>query len=133
MCQLYIFVIYIKISLRKAFLSLLAILWNYAFKWVYLSFSPLLQASLCTAILRPPRTAILLSCISFSWGWSCFLSPVQCHEPPFIVHQSLYQIQSLKSIFHCHCIIVRDLIQVISEWSSHFPYFLQLKSEFGNK
>ena len=28
-------------SLRKAFLSLLAVLWNSAFKWVYLSFSPL--------------------------------------------------------------------------------------------
>ena len=28
-------------SLRKAFLSLLAILWNSAFRWVYLSFSPL--------------------------------------------------------------------------------------------
>ena len=28
-------------SLRKAFLSLLAIIWNSAFKWVYLSFSPL--------------------------------------------------------------------------------------------
>ena len=33
-------------SLRKAFLSLLAILWNSAFKWVYLSFSPLLLVSL---------------------------------------------------------------------------------------
>ena len=33
-------------SLRKAFLSLLAILWNSAFKWVYLSFSPLSLASL---------------------------------------------------------------------------------------
>ena len=33
-------------SLRKASLSLLAILWNSAFKWVYLSFSPLLFASL---------------------------------------------------------------------------------------
>ena len=30
---------------RKAFLSLLAILWNSAFKWVYLSFSPLPLAS----------------------------------------------------------------------------------------
>ena len=28
-------------SLRKAFLSLLAVLWNSAFRWVYLSFSPL--------------------------------------------------------------------------------------------
>ena len=33
-------------SLRKALLSLLAILWNSAFKWVYLSFSPLPFASL---------------------------------------------------------------------------------------
>ena len=33
-------------SLRKAFLSLLAILWNSPFKWVYLSFSPLPFASI---------------------------------------------------------------------------------------
>ena len=33
-------------SLRKAFLFLLAILWNSAFRWVYLSFSPLPLASL---------------------------------------------------------------------------------------
>ena len=33
-------------SLKKAFLSLLAILWNFPFKWVYLSFSPLPFASL---------------------------------------------------------------------------------------
>jgi len=32
--------------LKKAFLSLLAILWNYAFRCLYLSFSPLLFASL---------------------------------------------------------------------------------------
>ena len=43
-------------SLRKDFLSLLAILWNSAFKWVYLSFSPLLftsfQASLVAQRLK---------------------------------------------------------------------------------
>jgi len=40
-------------SLRKAFLSLLAILWNSAFKWVYLSFPPLPFASLLfTAICK---------------------------------------------------------------------------------
>ena len=33
-------------SLRKTFLSLLAILWNSVFRWLYLSFSPLLLASL---------------------------------------------------------------------------------------
>ena len=38
-------------SLRKASLSLLAILWNSSFKWVYLSYSPL------------PLTSLLLSAI----------------------------------------------------------------------
>ena len=27
---------------------------------------------------------LVLFCISFSWGWSCSLSPVQCHKPPSI-------------------------------------------------
>ena len=47
------------------FLSLLAILWNSAFKWVYLSFSLLFFSQL---FVNPPQTAILLFCISFSWG-----------------------------------------------------------------
>ena len=41
-----------------------------------------------------------------------------------------YQIWSLKSISHFHCIIIRDLIKVIPEWSSGFPYFLQFNFEF---
>ena len=60
-------------SLGKAFLSLLAILCNSAFKCVYLSFSQL--------FVRPPQTTILPFCISFSWAWSWSLPPVQCHEP----------------------------------------------------
>ena len=38
--------------------------------------------------VRPPQTAILLFCISFPWGWSWSLSPVQCHEPRSIVHSA---------------------------------------------
>ena len=38
-------------SLRKAFLSLFAILWNSAFRWVYLSFPPLLFTSLLSSAL----------------------------------------------------------------------------------
>ena len=34
------------VCFKKAFLSLLAILWNSTFRWVYLSFSPMLFASL---------------------------------------------------------------------------------------
>ena len=39
--------------------------------------------------VRPPKTAILLFCISFPWRWSWGLSPVQCHEPLSVVHQAL--------------------------------------------
>ena len=80
-------------SLRKAFLSLLAILWNSAFKIqmgiFFLCVSLLFFSQL---FLRPPQTTILPFCISFPWGWSWSLPPVQCHEPPSIVHQTLYQI-----------------------------------------
>ena len=38
-------------SLRKFFLSLFAIPWNSAFKWVYLSFSPLLFTSLPFSVI----------------------------------------------------------------------------------
>ena len=39
-------------SLKKAFLSLCAVLWNSAFNWVYLSFSPLPFASLFSVICK---------------------------------------------------------------------------------
>ena len=39
--------------------------------------------------VSPPQTAISLFCISFPWGWSWSLFPVQCHKPPLIVHQAL--------------------------------------------
>ena len=48
-------------SLRKAFLSLLAILWDSAFKWVYLSFSLCFSLHIFSQLfVRPPQTAILL-------------------------------------------------------------------------
>ena len=39
--------------------------------------------------LRPPQTTILPFYISFSWGWSWSLLPVQCHEPLSIVNLAL--------------------------------------------
>ena len=77
-------------SLRKAFLSLLAILCNSAFKWVYLSFSPLLLASLLFSyICKASSDSHFYFLHFFSWGWPSSLSPVQCHKPPSIVHQAL--------------------------------------------
>ena len=76
---------------RLSYFSL-AIVWNSAFKWVYISFSPLPLAYLLSLAVRPPQTTIFPFCVSFSWGWSWSLPPVQCHKPPSIVLQVLYQI-----------------------------------------
>ena len=79
-------------SLRKAFLSLLAILWNSAFKWVYLSFSPLPLASLFSAIYKASSDNHFACLLIFSLGWSlgsCTLPRVQSHEPPSIGLQAL--------------------------------------------
>ena len=53
-------------SLRKALLSLLAILWNSALKWVYLFFSPLPVASFLFSDIYKVSSDILPFCISFS-------------------------------------------------------------------
>ena len=67
-------------SLRKAF-SLLAILWNSAFRWIYLSFCPLpLLLFFSRLFVRPPQTTILPFYISFSWEWFWSLPPVQCRN-----------------------------------------------------
>ena len=63
--------------LRKAFLSLLAILWNSAFKWEYLFFSPLLFASLLfTAICKTCSDRPFAFLHFFSIGM--VLIPVSC-------------------------------------------------------
>ena len=69
-------------SPRKAFLSLLAILWNSPFRWVYLSFSRLPLASLLlTAICKASSNNHLPFCVSFYFGWFWSLPLVQCYEP----------------------------------------------------
>ena len=79
--------------LRNAFLSLLAVLWNSALNGCIFPFLFCLSLLFFSQLfVRPPQTAIFLFCISFSWVWSCSLCPVQCHEPPSIVYQALYQI-----------------------------------------
>ena len=71
-----------------------------AFKWVYLSISPLpLACLLVSAIVRHPQTTILPFCLSFSWGRSWSLPPVQCHEPPSIVLQVLCLSQIMPWIY----------------------------------
>src|SRR5574340_385537 len=73
-------------SLRKAFFSLLAILWNSVFKWVYLSFSPLIFAFLFTAICKA------FSDNHFSFLHFFFLGmvliPVSCTMSQTSIHSS---------------------------------------------
>ena len=52
-------------------------------------FSLLFTSFLSQLFVRPPLTAVLLFCLSFSCGWSWSLSPVQWHKPPSIIHQVL--------------------------------------------
>ena len=48
-----VFLYFFALIMEEPFLPLLAIFWNFAFKWEYLSFSPLLFASLLfTAICK---------------------------------------------------------------------------------
>ena len=77
-------------SFKKA-LFLLAVLWNSAFRWVYL-FPCLPSLSLLffpQLFVKSPQTITLFSCISFSLGW--FWSPpaIQSYKPLSIVLQAL--------------------------------------------
>ena len=71
-------------------MALLAILWNSAFRWVCLSFSPLPLASLLfSAIFKASSDNHFSFLHFFSWGWSWTPPPVQRHELPSTVLQAL--------------------------------------------
>ena len=74
-------------SLRKAFLSLLPILWNSAFEWIYLSFSPLPFASLLlTAVCEAYSDNHFAFLHFFSLGM--VLIPASCTVSRTSVHSS---------------------------------------------
>ena len=100
-------------SPRKAFISLLAILWNSAFKWVYFflfSFAFhvfFFSSAICKASSQPFCLFALLflgDCL-----YHCLLYNVMNLPPKFFRH-SVYQIESIESICYFHCITVKDLI-----------------------
>ena len=69
-------------SFKKALLSLLAILWNSAFSWVYLYLSPLAFASLLFLAICKGSSDNHFTCLRFFLS-GMVLSPsfVQCYEP----------------------------------------------------
>ena len=76
--------------LRKAFLSLLAILWNSAFKW-YLSFSPMPVASLLFSVICKACSDSHFAFLHFFFLGMVLITAVQCHKPLSIVFQALCQ------------------------------------------
>ena len=73
--------------LRKAFLSFLAVLWNSAFKWVYLCFSPLSFASLLfTAVCKPSSDSHFAFLHFFFSGM--VITPASCTMSQTSVHSS---------------------------------------------
>ena len=77
-------------SVRKTFLSFLAILWNSAFRWIIFLFLLCLSHLFSHLFVMPPQTTVLPFRISFSQGWFWSSPPVQCYQPLSIVLQALY-------------------------------------------
>ena len=92
-------------SLRKAFLSLPAILWNSAFKWVYLSFSPLPVASLLVTAVCKVSSVQFSSVVAQSCPTLC--NPMDFRTPGLPVH---YQHPEFTQI-HVHMPMQEILIQ----------------------
>ena len=74
-------------SLKKAFFSLLAILWNSAFKWKYLSFSPLLFAPLLFTATCKSSSDSHFAFLHFFF-WRMVLIPASCTMSWTSVHSS---------------------------------------------
>ena len=74
-------------SLRRAVFFLLAIRWNSAFNWVYLSFSPLLLSSLLFAAIRKASSDSHFAFLHFFFLGMVFL-PVSCTVSQTSIHSS---------------------------------------------
>ena len=106
----------------------------FSFAYASLLFTNTCDNHLVTSIWQPPQTTILPFCISFSWGWSCSLLPVQCHEPLSIVLQALCLSDLIPWIyFSLPLYNCKGFDLVHAETFSSFPYFFHFKYEFGNK
>ena len=82
-----LFLYFFALIAEEGFFSLLAILWNSAFRCLYLSFSPLLFSSLLfTAIFKPSSDSHFAFLHFFSMGM--VLVPVSCTMSRSSIHSS---------------------------------------------
>ena len=101
-------------SLRKSFLFLLAILWSYAFKWVYLSFSPLPLASLLFITICKASSDNHFAFLHFFFLGMVLilvLPPIQCHEHLFMCLLAIWMFSLEKCLFSSLAhFLIRSLI-----------------------
>ena len=120
-------------SLRKAFLSLLAILWNSAFRWVYLSH--LNMASLLFTAICKASSDSRFACLHFFF-LGMVLIPVSCTMSRISIHSSSGTLSIRSSPLN---LFLTPTVWSLGIWIRSylnglvFPYFLQFKSDFGNK
>ena len=114
--------------LRKAFLSLHAILWNSAFEWVYLSFSPLLFAFLLfTAILFKVSSENHM--LTTVWGHPLHLQWFWLWEGVYEIKWKFYQnFHLLLPVIHC----ILLLITFLEIWSGYTDWVVTSSSKLSS-
>ena len=122
-------------SPKHPFLSLLAILWNSALRWVYLSYSPLLFASLLfSAVCKASSDKHFAFFNLFFLEMVLIIASCQCHDPLSIVLQAHCLSDLIPWIYLILLLYNHKGFDLGHTWRVYgFPYFLQLKSEFCNK
>ena len=123
-------------SLKKAYLTFHAILWNSVFKWVYLSLSPLPFPSLLFSAICKASSDSYFAFLLFFF-WEMFLIPVSCTMSWISVHSSSSSLSirsnPLNVFFPFTVLSCGTWFRSYLNGLVVFPYFLQFKSEFGNK
>ena len=127
-----LFLYFFALVAEEGFLISSCYSWKFAFRWEYLSFSPLLFTSLLsTAICKASSDSLFYAFIFHGDGlhpWSCTKSQTSIQSSSGTLSDLLpYIYFSLPLYNH------KGFDWGHPEWSSGFPYFLQFKSEFGNK
>ena len=117
--------LYLHWSLRKALLSLLALLWNSS----PLSFASLLFAAICKASSEKHVSFLHFFFLGMVLILASYImSQISIHSSSGTLSDLIIWIYFSLPVYNCK---VFDL--GLLEWSSGFPYFFQFKSEFSNK
>ena len=128
-----VFLYFFALFIEEGLLSLLAILWNSAVSWVFLSlpscFSLLFSPQL---LVKPPQASTFPSCISFSWGWFWSPPPVKCCKSPSIVLQAVCLPDLSPWSYSSLPLYNHKGFDLGHTWMAYwFPYFLQFKHDFA--